>query len=41
MGMLGVLMGPAHLPRSGPDPTQTATLSEKLGAMGFFDWEKA
>jgi N-acetylneuraminate lyase len=41
MGMLGVRVGPARLPHSNPDPAQTATLREELGAMGFFDWVKA
>ena len=41
MGMLGVLVGPAHLPHSSPDPDQTATMRGDLEAMGFFDWVKA
>ena len=41
MGMLGVRVGPARLTHSNPDPTQTATLREELGALGFFDWVKA
>jgi hypothetical protein len=39
--MLGIPLGPAHLPHSNADPAQTATLREELEAMGFFDWVKA
>jgi hypothetical protein len=39
--MLGIPLGPAHLPHSGPDPDQTATMRGDLEAMGFFDWVKA
>jgi N-acetylneuraminate lyase len=36
-GMLGIPLGPAHLPHSGPGPAQTDRMRGDLEAMGFFD----
>ena len=38
MGMLGVDVGPARLPHSNPDASQSAKLRAELDQLGFFDW---
>ncbi len=40
MAMLGVPVGPARLPNTSLDATQTKLLRGELEALGFFDWLK-
>jgi len=38
MQMLGVDVGPARLPNTSLDATQSAKLRSELEALGYFDW---